>query len=412
MMSQELRVSTPRNWPLRLTAGLFTQRQTHQYQWQTLIDDLSPQYSVAGWPDTFWLTQQRRINRDLALFAEGSYDILSNLTFTAGLRQYRYDNTLFGFYGYSLATNESGYSSFGEIQCTSGEGGGYGRSPCNNLNKRVTGSGNTPKFNLSYKIDAQRMVYATVSKGFRPGGINRVGNQPNYGADYLKNYEVGWKTSWAGNRLRFNGALYREDWDNFQFSFIAPNENGIPQITNAAKARVKGAEMSLDWAATRSLTVSVATAFVDAKLAENYCGTLDANGAPVTRCTDPQAPEGQQLPVTPKFKGDVTARYNIPFDAFNTYVQGAFVYQSAVWADLRTYERQLLGQQPAYGLLNLAAGGEWNRFTAELFVNNVFDRLAQTYRYAECAPAVCAPIATYVVPKPPRVIGVRFGQRF
>ncbi len=38
-------------------------------------------------------------------------------------------------------------------------------------------------------------MYATYSKGFRPGGINRVGDLPPYGADFLKNYEIGWKTS-------------------------------------------------------------------------------------------------------------------------------------------------------------------------------------------------------------------------
>ncbi len=38
-----------------------------------------------------------------------------------------------------------------------------------------------------------------------------MGDLPPYGADFLKNYkQIGWKTSWNGNRLRLNGAFFRE----------------------------------------------------------------------------------------------------------------------------------------------------------------------------------------------------------
>lgn len=71
-------------------------------------------------------------------------------------------------------------------------------------------TGNTPKFTLTYKFNPDRLIYVTYSKGFRPGGINRVGDLPPYQADFLKNYEIGWKTSWADNHLRYNGAIFRE----------------------------------------------------------------------------------------------------------------------------------------------------------------------------------------------------------
>jgi iron complex outermembrane recepter protein len=41
-----------------------------------------------------------------------------------------------------------------------------------------------------------------------PGGINRNGEVP-YKPDYLTNYELGWKTTWA-NRFRLNGSLFLE----------------------------------------------------------------------------------------------------------------------------------------------------------------------------------------------------------
>ena len=67
-----------------------------------------------------------------------------------------------------------------------------------------------------------------------------------YQADYLKNYEIGWKTQWFGHRLRWNGAIFREDWKNFQFSFLGPNSVTI--IVNGGNARIKGMENELEWA--------------------------------------------------------------------------------------------------------------------------------------------------------------------
>src|SRR5262249_25255350 len=134
-------------------------------------------------------------------------------------------------------------------------------APCKDLSKSATGSGWTPKINLSWKIDTEHMVYATYSKGFRPGGVNRVGSAPPYSADYLKNYEIGWKTTWFDHHLRFNGALFYEKWDNFQFSFLGPNSVTI--VANAAQAKVKGAETEIEWAATSRLNLTAGAAYID-----------------------------------------------------------------------------------------------------------------------------------------------------
>ncbi len=81
-------------------------------------------------------------------------------------------------------------------------------------------------------------VYAhLLERASRPGSINRVGDLPPYGADFLKNYEIGWKTSWNGYRLRFNGAFFREDWQDFQFAFLGANS--LTVLPSAGSARVK-----------------------------------------------------------------------------------------------------------------------------------------------------------------------------
>jgi outer membrane receptor protein involved in Fe transport len=411
---------------VRFVAGAFQQRQQHGILQDYVINGLDPIYWIGAgtpyqWPNTWWLTDQVRVNRDSALFGEANFDVTSNVTLTAGIRRFYYKNTLDGFYGFGLnafGTNPtlapaSTLTNPIEGQQTCDVQTPFHGAPCEDLHKRSDGSGWTPKFNVAYKFDQYRMMYATYSKGFRPGGVNRVGTAAPYNADFLKNYEVGWKTSWLDNHLRFNGAFYYEKWDNFQFSFLGPNSVTI--VANAAQARVKGAESELEWAVGRGLTLSAGAAYVDAYLSENYCGALNPDGSPVTNCATPKAPSGQQLPTTPKFKGNLGARYTFPLESLANaqgYVQGNLTYQSAVWPDLRTNERQLLGQQPAYALANFSLGVNKDPYTLELLVKNAFDRRASLYRYSECTQATCAPIAVYDVVATPRLIGLQFGERF
>ena len=89
----------------------------------------------------------------------------------------------------------------------------------------ISSSGETHRVNLTWQVDDDKMVYATYSTGFRPGGANRIAGFAPYTPDTLTNYEIGCKTSWDNDRFRFNGAFYWEDWKNIQFSFLGPNSS-------------------------------------------------------------------------------------------------------------------------------------------------------------------------------------------
>jgi outer membrane receptor protein involved in Fe transport len=284
----------------------------------------------------------------------------------------------------------------------------FNGAPCLSFDKNASASGNTPKLTTTYRFDERRLVYATYSKGFRPGGINRVGDLPPFGADFLKNYEIGWKTTWAGNRLRFNGAFFREDWQDFQFTFLG--NASLPRIANAGAARVKGFESELAWAVTDALTVSGGLTLLEPEITENYCGAIDAGGGAITECDDPQAPKGTQLPATSKVKGNIVARYAFPLAGFEAHTQAAFVYQSAQWADLRIAQRNDLGQQPAFGSADLSVGMGKADYAFELFVTNLFDKRADVYRFTQCN--TCIVVSNYRAPNQPRTVGVSFNQKF
>jgi iron complex outermembrane recepter protein len=412
-LSNELRVSSPQTWPVRFTAGLFTQRQAHYIQQDYTVNgggapgnQLTDDISVPGWPGTIWLTEETRTDRDQAVFSEFAWDIVGGLTLNAGIRYYTFDNTLGGFYGFSqnYSSSEGVATCFNTIE--------FRGAPCSDLNGRSTGSGNTPKVNLTYKFDKDIMVYATWSKGFRPGGVNRNGggSLPPYKPDYLTNYEIGWKTTWF-NSLRWNGAVFDEKWKDFQFAYLGANALTI--IANAGNAEIRGVESDLEWAVTRSFTLSGSLSILDAKLTQQYCEDTTGATCNLASGNEQYAPNGTPLPVTPKVKGNITARYNFPVFQQTAYVQGSAEYVGERSADLRVLAAQELGEEPSYAVVDFAAGMTFkNSMTAEVYVTNAFDRLAVIDRYAECDALTCGPINIYTVPNQPRTIGLRFGQRF
>src|SRR6202047_5047781 len=99
--SHELRVSSPKDFPLRFVGGLFLERQGHWVLQDYVVNNGDPlgsvppnDVSVPGWPGTLWLTDQERVDRDKAVFGELTYDLTDHISASAGLRHFTYDNTL------------------------------------------------------------------------------------------------------------------------------------------------------------------------------------------------------------------------------------------------------------------------------------------------------------------------------
>ena len=401
--SNELRVSSPKDERFRYTVGVFAEQQSHNILQDYLIDNLSPDLSVTGWPNTIWLTRQIRNDNDSAIFGEMSYDFTDRLTGTAGVRFFHTEDSLKGFFGYA-----AGYSSSqGEAACIPNTT--FLDAPCLEFDKETKDSDHIGRANLTYKLDDDKMIYGTWSQGFRPGGINRRGTLPPYQPDFLTNWEFGWKTEWLDHHLRWNGAVFQEDWKDFQFAVVGAN--GLTEIRNANQAQIRGFESNLTWAATYNLMLTGGIAIYHSELTANYCGTLDANDNPITDCSDPLAPKGAQLPITPKIKGNITARYT--FDAWGNeaYGQIAAFGTGRRRSDLRTLEGGILGDLPGYGTVDISAGMKKDKWAFDVYMKNMFDNRGEIANYAECQATVCGG-TTYIIPTMPRTIGMRVTRDF
>ena len=444
-LSQEFRVASPSSDPFRFVGGLFYQYQSNLIHQDYQIANLGPLVSVNGLPGTLWLTQQKRVDQDYAAFGEFSLDVSPTVTLTAGGRAFIYDNTLVGFFGFGRnpafiqgaddnpPPNAAGSSRTGVAACFTQSGlrlrdaqlagqtnttllpPEVAGSPCTNLGVfttdgvkpvKASGTGGTYRFNATWKPNSDVLAYATVSRGFRPGGINRRGDFGAYQPDYLTNYELGFKTTLANGLLRLNGAVYQQDWKNFQFAYLGPNSFTI--ITNGPNARIRGFDLDASISLDR-LSINLSGAYTDAKIRNNLCAAVD----PTFTCSDPDnsisAPAGTRLPITPQWKMSGTARYTVPMGEGKVYGQVNATYQSSASSDLRVDFAAAQGRLEAFGQVNLAIGGEWSSYSIEAFVRNLTDERGQLSRFVQCGACTQRP---YIVPTTPRMFGLRAGAKF
>ena len=85
---------------------------------------------------------------------------------------------------------------------------------------------------MSQKLAAEQLGYLTYSTGFRSGGFNGIGQLAPFDKELLRNFELGYKSSWLERRLIFNAAAFYERDTGFQFFYLNLNEGGAQVIAN------------------------------------------------------------------------------------------------------------------------------------------------------------------------------------
>ncbi len=449
--SHELRISSPQDNRVRGLLGFFYQKQEHDFyqefgRLEGLADVRVPNgqdpNGTATFPGVVYLNSMDREDTDQAVFATIAFDITDTLELSVGARYFEPEVTVKGFFGFGLGFNRGwtpgygpdnipgtpddeegepgdprtgGDGAFdpngygfrdGEWRCRSQADARGGDAPCQNVDKGISESDSVYRVNLSWNATETAMLYATWSEGYRPGGVQRSPFLPNFVSDFLTNYELGWKTRWADDRLQFNGAVFLNEWDDVQIAF--QGLNGITQVDNGPSAEITGTEIQLDWLPTDSLRLGASLAYYDTELKDPYCDDGNNNGA-----CDPgeniNAPAGTALPLTPEFKGSLIARYTFPTGNWESYVQGAFTYQDSAASSLNVADAALLGEIPSSSFLDLAYGLGDDKYNFEIFLSNATDEDAPLTISSDCA--ICQ-VQAWGVQRRPRTVGLRFSQDF
>lgn len=419
----EVRMSSPQDAAIRFIGGLFWQRQSHNIEQNYIIDNIADSITVPGTDSNIWLTKQQRVDRDYAAFGELSIDVTDKLTVTQGVRVYRYDNSLFGFFGFAR-----GYSSnTGVARCitTTGQefrdnpGGTFAApilagAPCTNVNKSTADTDAIFKFNATYKFSDDALLYGTWSRGYRPGGINRRGTLPPYGPDRLDNYELGLKTTFGP--IRFNAAVYQQDWNGIQLSFLG--QSGLTEITNAGVARIRGVEADVGFN-SGGFSLNVSGSYNDAEIRQDFCASVAEACGTVTNPV--LAPLGTRLPVTPKFKGNVVTRYEFPVSEWDAHIQLAASHNGSRRSDLRVLQNTLKGGFDAYTTVDFSVGIKNDDWRIEAYATNLLNEFGVVNSGVQCVETVCGTDVTPATPTggafydtviKPRVIGIKVSRDF
>ncbi len=183
-----------------------------------------------------------------------------SLDLTAGIRYFRYND--------SIVTVADGLFNGGPTAA----------------NALAHDSGNTPKVSVSYKLTRTPWCMRRCQKASAPDfGLQPVGSacDPTLGQsrpargrpaagqpDSLWNHEIGFKTSFADQRLIVNGAGYEMDWNNIQQNLNLGN-CGYSTTVNSGSARSVGFELEVSAMPLDGLELNVSTSMSNAYLTGN-----------------------------------------------------------------------------------------------------------------------------------------------
>jgi outer membrane receptor protein involved in Fe transport len=292
-------------------AGVFYQH-TYSHNW---VPEIHIRALADGGlsPDFFGSTSSPTHSDEKAIFGELYYELVPKLTVTLGLRQYWTKQR-------TDASTDRGLL-FGPTASSF------------NPERKDKESGLVPKAVLSYKIGDQGNIYASVSKGFRPGGssvalpdfcsadLANLGltrsDVAQYKSDSLWNYEIGAKSRLADGRLSASVAAFQINWSHIQQTTFLPTCL-LAVTTNAGKARIRGGEMELAGRplAGVPLSIEVGLGYTDGVLQEP--GVLPE-------------PANSPLPQVPKWTGTISANYDTPLtDKLRLFVAADYSYSGSI----------------------------------------------------------------------------------
>jgi outer membrane receptor protein involved in Fe transport len=418
---------------------------------------------------SFYQDQVREV-KQLAFFASVDFDLIpKTLTLTAGTRYFRFDNSMKGSVLSSFGCFQQGANGFLATGASNGcyianspnpypapaFGSTYYSYNLNYDNLKDTETGTRSRVNLTWHVMPDVMLYYTFSQGFRPGGFNQNGGAPkaytslnpasgappnvaqyliprSYTSDNLTNNEIGWKTEFFNHRVLWNGAVYKENWNNVQIEFFNPGVVGnLFYDTNGQDFEIKGVETQLVGQLTEGFTLQGAAAWNSSEQT-NSPALLVNNpaapgfGKPITNacnlflfvCQPVQNPfgtTGSPSADAPPFQFSLHARYEWHISGYVPFIQAGAFHTAHSFTQAGANPNYHLGgtvstsrgrfENPAYTTYDAAIGVSKDAWYFTLSCENLSNSNASTFISSQ-------QFITAETPLRPRVITGTFGYQY
>lgn len=300
----------------------------------TLTQAGLPAYSGVSIPEKYQENSTNyATNQAVDLFADLTWHITKQLSFTAGLRgTYEHQRT-----GYSSTSESAPLLGSSLLYQTSGgckmwESGDYyswvGRAA------------------LNYMI-GRNNLYASISRGRRPAVIafnNRPDEVTRLKPEIIISYELGVKGIVLDSKLSYDLSLFYYDWSHFQSTRLATDDNGTRKYVadDAGKAHSLGVEAGVRYTFCPAVSIFGNYAYIDGKFNDQ-----DGNG-------HAQEYAGNRFRLTPEHAAAAGLDVTLPVSKKATaYFRPTYSYKSKVYFENENSE---LLSQKGYGLLNAHAG--------------------------------------------------------
>ena len=351
--------------------------------------------SVAGIPivkDQAYIGDFETTFKDLAAYGELTWHLTDALSLTGGARVFKQTVTV---------SQQTGLLFDG--------GPFFGSSaPIANLTLSNDWRKALWKINLAYNLNANNLLYATWSQGFRRGGVNALpATEPGIGyntppalthlsPDTADNYEIGAKGT-LGRWLKYSAAAFWIDWHNVQEGLqLTPLV--LPASLNIGEATSKGFESEIDALLTSHLEVQLDFTYDQTRLTELNPLFVQPN------TSAPPPALGSPLPGTPRSSIALGLQYQHGLGRGELQLGVNAHYQSSVLPALSATVPVVGG----YTILNARASFVMAHWTATLFGTNLTNNLGIT-SYQD--PAIFGNRAQAIVSQP-RTIGLTIAYSY
>jgi outer membrane receptor protein involved in Fe transport len=246
-----------------------------------------------------------------------------------------------------------------------------------------------PKGAIEFQATRDLLLYGSVSRGARNGGINNVAVVASlplaeraaalgYEDDHVTAYELGTKFYLFDRKVYGEAAAFYNGWSDYQVAIPAPLLNYIQSI---GKAHTKGIEGSIRWRVTPELTLSGGGSLIEAELDQ----------------PTPSAAAGTRLTNVPDYNLNLAADADIPIGRVNLVGRVNFV---SVGDGYQSFSNQVPNGnsfRPGYDLLNLNLGLRTARWSLIAYADNLTNTLALIQNVPSGTPG---PLGERIVTKP------------
>jgi outer membrane receptor protein involved in Fe transport len=400
-INQEVRLVSTHDGPFNWIVGGFY---NNLRSWGS-SSEFTPGYpEFAGFdrPDALeYFSRSNSETEEIAFFGEVGYDITDRWSVNIGGRYYEYDVQDVSAQDFPLFDPDFVALTLSEIKDLPYD-----------PDLAQSRSGELFKFNTSYDLTDDMLVYFTYSEGYRIGGRNGVSPCPDlgpdamvqqgacalspgqefleadgsrgvstrderqFGPDTTANYELGFKSTILDGTLDLNAAAYLIEWDGAQLGSATVNAN-IPITINAEGAESRGVELSANWRPHENFSLRGSYSYIRAELTADVPSLVRTISPPGFGSSFIDGLAGDQLPGAPENQFSFFGTYNHPLTNGNEL---AFNFGYSWQGDVltRAASRGNGVILKPVRVANASVVYDADTWKATLFANNLFDEYNET----------------------------------